>query len=115
MGVEMRRIAIACLVGSSTVLAQAPAPPPVSSQVARSQIPPADTARARLAAAMNALEQEGFSGSAVIEVGGHILWSGAAGLADPKRNVSFTPETQVPIGSLVKPFTAAAILKLQDE
>ena len=64
---------------------------------------------------MAALEREGFSGVAAVEVGGQLIWSGAAGLADPKHGVRFRPDTQMPIGSLVKPFTAAAILKLQDQ
>ncbi len=46
---------------------------------------------------------------------GKILFEKGYGFADVERHVPVTPETQFRIGSITKQFTAAAILKLQEQ
>jgi CubicO group peptidase (beta-lactamase class C family) len=46
---------------------------------------------------------------------GKILFEKGYGLADREHQVAVTPETKFRIGSITKQFTAAAILKLQEE
>lgn len=47
--------------------------------------------------------------------GGRVLYTRAIGMADTEAQVPVTPETTFRIGSITKPFTAAAILKLRDQ
>jgi CubicO group peptidase (beta-lactamase class C family) len=76
-----------------------------------------DANRAALATKLNAdlaaQTGDGFSGTVFIVSDRQILLSQGYGLADPKRQIPMTPDTGFDIGSLVKPFTAAAILKLE--
>src|SRR4051812_4717652 len=105
----MRGAALALLMTVATgSVAQGENPVQPAAMPIAARLPSPDVARAKLAAEMTALERDGFSGVAAVEVGGQLIWSGAAGLADPKRAIRFTPDTQMPIGSLVKSFTAAA-------
>ncbi|HUH97755.1 MAG TPA: serine hydrolase domain-containing protein [Anaerolineales bacterium] len=46
---------------------------------------------------------------------GSFSWSGAAGLAEPDRQVSMTADTPVYIASITKLYTAAAIMKLYEQ
>jgi len=46
---------------------------------------------------------------------GNILFSHGYGFADREKQIPATPETQFRIGSVTKQFTAAAILRLQEE
>lgn len=77
-------------------------------------LPPEALFVERLNQRFAALRAEGFSGVAIVEIGGRIVFRGAAGLADPATGRAFTPDTPVLINSLAKLLTAAAILKLQD-
>lgn len=56
-----------------------------------------------------------FSGVVLVARGDAVLLRKGYGLADRAWAVPFTPETKVRIASLTKQFTAAAILKLQDD
>lgn len=59
---------------------------------------------------------EGLPGIAMlISRGDEILYEGAFGYADLAHDVPVTPETKFRIGSVSKQFTAAAILKLQEQ
>jgi len=70
--------------------------------------------RARLVQLMTAAADVGFSGSIAVAVGGEVLLRAAVGNADESRGIPITPGTLFDIGSITKPFTAAAILKLEE-
>jgi CubicO group peptidase (beta-lactamase class C family) len=55
-----------------------------------------------------------FSGAVLIARGEEVLFSRAYGMASYELGVPNTPETIFQLGSLTKPFTATAILQLQD-
>lgn len=56
----------------------------------------------------------GFSGSVLLAMGDDLVFVNAYGEADRESRRPFLPSTVVPVGSITKPFTAAAILKLQE-
>ncbi|WP_372625822.1 serine hydrolase domain-containing protein [Arsukibacterium sp.] len=58
---------------------------------------------------------EGFDGQVMVSQAGEILFRHAFGTADYEANRAFTTDTVFDIGSLTKQFTAAAILKLQEQ
>jgi CubicO group peptidase (beta-lactamase class C family) len=58
---------------------------------------------------------EGLAASVLLADQGSVLLSKGYGLADRSTGRPVTPETGFDIGSLVKPFTAAAILKLESQ
>lgn len=63
--------------------------------------------------ALTLLSERGqFSGAVVIRDKNGIRFSKGYGLADPFASVPFTPDTQSESGSLAKPVTAAALLRL---
>jgi CubicO group peptidase (beta-lactamase class C family) len=57
----------------------------------------------------------GFRGSVLIAHDGNVVLSKGYGALDDNASDLITPETLFAIGSNTKPFTAAAILKLQDQ
>lgn len=57
----------------------------------------------------------GFTGAVLIAQGDEVLLSQGYGWADPEKTTAIEPDTIFAIGSNTKPFTAAAILKLQDD
>jgi len=60
--------------------------------------------------------KEGYPGAAVLVAqNSRILYQNGYGYADIGNRVRITPETKFRIGSITKQFTAAAILKLQEE
>ncbi len=68
---------------------------------------------AQLDAYMSRLEAQGFSGGLLVAKGGEVVLSKGYGLADRARGLPFTNQTVFPIGSITKPLTAVAILKLE--
>ena len=64
---------------------------------------------------LSRLSALGFHGSVLVAQHGEILLSKGYGVLDENGSDSITPETLFAIGSNTKPFTAAAILKLQDQ
>lgn len=64
---------------------------------------------------MRDFEAEGFSGVVLVERQGTLDFLQAYGYADRRRKIRNTPDTRFEMASLTKPFTAAAILKLQEE
>jgi CubicO group peptidase (beta-lactamase class C family) len=69
----------------------------------------------RLQAIMRDFEAEGFSGVVLVERQGTVEFLQAYGYADRRRKIRNTPDTRFEMASLTKPFTAAAILKLQEQ
>ena len=55
----------------------------------------------------------GFSGTLIVEKDGEVVLHAGYGLADHERKIPMSPDTVLPIGSITKQFTAAAILKLE--
>jgi CubicO group peptidase (beta-lactamase class C family) len=97
----MLKPSVLCLVLLSALIpliAQAPANPP-----------------SRLQAIMRDFEAEGFSGVVLVERQGTLEFLQAYGYADRRRKIRNTPDTRFEMASLTKPFTAAAILKLQEQ
>jgi CubicO group peptidase (beta-lactamase class C family) len=69
----------------------------------------------RLQAIMRDFDAEGFSGVVLVERKGIVEFRQAYGYADRRRKIRNTPVTRFELASLTKPFTAAAILKLQEQ
>src|SRR5512143_1130898 len=61
------------------------------------------------------LEKLGFAGVVLVARGDEPLLAEGYGLADRERGLRWTPGTVSDIGSITKQFTAAAILKLQED
>lgn len=64
---------------------------------------------------LSRLEKLGFSGVVLVAVAGEPVLAQGYGLADRERGIPWTPGTISCIGSITKQFTAAAILKLEEE
>ena len=64
---------------------------------------------------LKAASRNGYSGSVLVAKGGKIMLENGYGLADREVKKSETAETVFSIGSITKQFTAAAILKLEEE
>jgi CubicO group peptidase (beta-lactamase class C family) len=79
--------------------------------------PPGDTLTQRLDAIAGAAVRENRAVGIVAAVvkGGDRLLLDAYGKADVTTDAAMTPDTVVPIGSVTKQFTAAAILQLRDQ
>jgi CubicO group peptidase (beta-lactamase class C family) len=69
----------------------------------------------RLQAIMRDFDAEGFSGVVLVERKGAVEFLQAYGYADRRRKIRNTPDTRFEMASLTKPFTSAAILKLQEQ
>lgn len=113
----MKRIialSLSLALGAPAAACAQNAPPPAQTPGLAPRPSPAD-ARARAAAVWALIKASGFSGAVRIDIGEDTILRDAAGFADASTQRPFTPDTQFEIGSLTKPFTAAAILALQDE
>ena len=91
-------ICFALLSALTPVIAQAPASLP-----------------SRLQATMREFEAQGFSGAVLVERKGAVEFLQAYGYADRRRKIRNTPDTRFEMASITKPFTSAAILKLQEQ
>ncbi len=80
--------------------------------------PAADTGQAAVADSLTylkRLEKLGFAGVVLVAKGDAPFLAEGFGLADREHRVRWTPGTISDIGSITKQFTAAAILKLEEE
>src|SRR5262245_7013546 len=76
---------------------------------------PADPIAARLDAYLSECTRLGrFSGAVLVERDTTTLLRKGYGYADVAARRPFTPETQLPVASISKMFTAIAVLKLRD-
>lgn len=95
----------------------------MSQRTAARQTPPArpplaadDYIRAETESVVRAWGDAGwFSGAVLVAHGDKVLYRGAAGLASAEFGVRNTPETAFRLVSITQMFTAALVLKLQDE
>ncbi|HEY0158120.1 MAG TPA: serine hydrolase domain-containing protein [Thermoanaerobaculia bacterium] len=69
----------------------------------------------RLHALLSGYEREGFSGTVLVAKDGRIVLHRGYGFADRERQIRNGPRTLFEIASLNKPFTAAAILQLEEQ
>lgn len=96
---------VIALLASSCARLAVPAPPPDA---------PHELGRA-LETRLESLVQRGFSGAVLVAAGGEIVLRKGYGLADRERELPMTPASVVPIASVAKQFTAAAILALEQD
>ena len=75
-------------------------------------VPPAETLTDNLYSSLKGKEAPGIA--LLVARDGKILYKKGFGYADVKNKTSITPDTKFRIGSVTKQFTAAAILKLQE-
>lgn len=61
------------------------------------------------------LAEYGYNGTIAVARNGDPAFEGAYGFSDAERRVPMTTDARFDIGSLTKPFTAALVLKLQEE
>lgn len=74
---------------------------------------PDSVPRQAIAGFLEQAGRAGFSGAVLVARGGEILVEGAWGVADSGSGAPMSTATAFDIGSLAKPFTAAAILRLE--
>ena len=108
-------IAIALAAGSAAAQppAAAPGPAPLVYNRAEHKAPPARVAVSRADTFM--ASHRNFNGVVLVAKDGAPVFRKAYGYADREWGVKNTPETKFRIGSITKSFTAAAIIKLQEE
>jgi CubicO group peptidase (beta-lactamase class C family) len=83
------------------------------STVVRDEIRPIrDAMEPQITAAQRAYSIPGLS--LVVVRGGDVLWAEGFGLADRSRRMPATPDTVYQAGSLAKPFTALAVMRLAE-
>ena len=98
--------AVALLVAADVASAQTPLPPSGTVRGESARILDEHLGRA---------EQFGFAGAVVVAKDGEVILHKAYGLADREAGKRVTTETLFDIGSITKPLTASAVLKLADE
>jgi CubicO group peptidase (beta-lactamase class C family) len=76
---------------------------------------PRDEVVGEIDAELTRLSSRGLAGAVVLEQDGQVLLSKGYGLADRASGRAVTPDTGFDIGSLVKPFTTLAVLKLETQ
>ena len=79
----------------------------------KAEMPPPEKIVDRLLTSLMKPDDPGLS--VLVAQNGKVLFDKGYGLADLEHHAPFTPETKSRIGSITKQFTAAAILKLQQE
>lgn len=80
---------------------------------ARGQVRDIPKTAGKISAYLDKLEQVGFNGSVLVELGGKPVISKGYGFRNAAQKQKNTPDTVFDIGSITKQFTAAAILKLE--
>ena len=108
---------IICTAGCTTSSPSAATGGQVTAAATTGTLSPADAAVSeKLDEYMTALSNAGrFSGSVLVARGDTVLLSKGYGMADYEFSVTNTPQTVFPIGSNTKQFTAAGIMKLQEQ
>ena len=101
----MRRISVVLLAILVGCVPPNRLPPPVPARASSPFGRAADSLLTRYA-------MYGMSGSVLLEENGSIVLEQGYGLANRERGITATPATRYDIGSIVKTFTAAAILEL---
>lgn len=101
------------VLGSTSTIALAFAPETAVAQKSEARMGDFKaTADAMLAAAYPA---DGPGAAVIVTRGGKTVYAGGRGLADVEARRTITPDTGFRLGSIVKQFTAATVLKLVDE
>lgn len=98
------------LGGMATMSGCASSPEPSAEA---SPTPTRAEAIAQIDSSLEAMVSNGFAGTVLVKVGGATLLDKGHGLADPAAHRPMTRDTGFDMGSLVKPITASAILKLE--
>jgi CubicO group peptidase (beta-lactamase class C family) len=104
---SLYRVCVAML----TILLICSAVTPLSTSAQELRLP----SRSALDAYFQRVSENGFAGAVLIVKNQHVLLRAGYGQANDSTGTAFTPETVVDVGSLAKQFTAAAILKLEEQ
>lgn len=105
--VAMLLVATALLL-TGCVTPQAPRPATGSESAADTE-----RTRERLDLHLGQLVEDGYSGAVMVVRGDEVVLSKGYGIADRRRGLMATDRTLIQLASVTKPFTAAAILKLE--
>ena len=100
------RYAMTGAILAALVIATAPAASPGDD---------AEFTRAATAAVERIERDNGFSGVILVARGDHVQLRKAVGFSDRERNIRNTTQTQFPIESVTKQFTAAAVMLLEEK
>jgi len=106
-GERFRSASAAALVASSIFVAACVSAPEAS--------PPLDPLARRVDDYLSRSVPNGFAGAVLVAKDGRVVLSEGYGLADRATRIPVGPSTVFNIGSVTKPFTAAAILKLVEQ
>jgi CubicO group peptidase (beta-lactamase class C family) len=101
---RLRAAALSCVVLTNTALAQATATRPTDEQVA-----------ARVNEYMARLESFGYNGGVLVVRDGKVVLKKSYGFANRAANIRADTATVYNLGSITKQFTAAAILRLEEQ
>ena len=116
---SVRSIVVALVVAAcagpvpATSVSPAPAPPASASPEAIDN--PTPTATPDVATRIRTLLGSTFNGSALVSLGGDVLFAEGMGMADDANGVANEPATRFRIGSITKQFTAMAVLMLASQ
>lgn len=109
-------ISLIAVGGASARRDPAPVGPPPIQPIVLSPLTPDSSAMPRLRARLQQLEENGqFMGVVLVAQGDRLLMREAYGPADSETGEPNSPNGRFRLASLSKQFTAAAILRLQDE
>ncbi|MFN7989154.1 MAG: serine hydrolase domain-containing protein [Thermoanaerobaculia bacterium] len=110
----MARAILLALVGALTGVAASAPPPTQTASNAPRAIPDA-LVRSRVGAHMDRLEALGYSGAVLVLREGRPVLERAWGFADRAKGIRADARTAWNLGSITKQFTAAAILRLEEQ
>jgi CubicO group peptidase (beta-lactamase class C family) len=103
------------IIAALLLAALAAAPSAEAAQATGTAAEPSRGAVADTKEYLSRLQKLGFAGGVLVAVSGEPVLAHGYGLADRERGIPWTPGTISCIGSITKQFTAAAILKLEEE
>ena len=111
----MRRLVPMVLVATAVLLTGCTTPQAPRAMTASESPADAAATRGRLDRHLGELVADGYSGAVMVMRGDEVVLSKGYGIADRRRRLVATERTLIQLASVTKPFTAAAVLKLEME